>query len=164
VSLVVEEMQENGKTTTERGETFSTQHHDGRHMGWQSAGHGSWRASCLELTFSSNLLTFWWLWAFFLFSLFFSSFWRTWTFKQQIPEIDTQYLHNIAKIYKTEIKTCISRAKIVVYFTCYHLPSPKPLNHLHLFSLESPNLIVHLFLRLNIFSKNLCGLLSHRLL
>ena len=33
VSLVVEQMQENGKTATERGENFSTQHHDGRHMG-----------------------------------------------------------------------------------------------------------------------------------
>jgi len=44
------------------------------------------------------------------------------------------------------------------------LITPKPLNHLHLFSLDSPNLIVHLFLRLNTFSKNLCGLLSHKLL
>ena len=44
------------------------------------------------------------------------------------------------------------------------LITPKLQNHLHLFSLESPNLIVHLFLRLNTFSKNLYGLLSHRLL
>jgi len=63
---MVEEMQEKGKTTTERGDTFSTQHHDGRHMGWQftdhglwqSAGHGSWRPSCLALTFSSNFVDF----------------------------------------------------------------------------------------------------------
>jgi len=33
MSLVVEQMQENGKTATEHGETFSTQNHDGRHMG-----------------------------------------------------------------------------------------------------------------------------------
>jgi len=44
------------------------------------------------------------------------------------------------------------------------LTTTNSLNHLHLFSLKSTNLIVHLFLRLNIFSKNLCGLLSHRLL
>jgi hypothetical protein len=44
------------------------------------------------------------------------------------------------------------------------LLTPKLLNHLHLLSLESSNLIVYLFLRLNTFSKNHCGLLSHRLL
>jgi len=44
------------------------------------------------------------------------------------------------------------------------LITTKPLNHFHLFSLESPNLIVHLFFRLNTFSKNHYGPLSHRFL
>jgi len=77
---------------------------DGRHA-WRWLSHLKWWLSgdCDFLPFFTD----------------FSSFWRAWTFNQQIPEIDAQYQHNIAKIYKTEIKTCISRAKIVVYFTCY---------------------------------------------
>jgi len=71
-------------------------------------------------------------------------------------------------------KHLMNRFTMLFLAEIFHLPpfsiythfliTSKPFNHLHLFSLESPNLIVHLFLRLDTFSKNHCESLSHRFL
>lgn len=66
---------------------------------------------CIDFPF--DLLTFW-----ALFHCFFS-FWRAKTFNRHVPKINTQYQHNIAKIYKIKIKACVNQAKIVVHFKCY---------------------------------------------
>jgi len=103
--------------TFNTGVTERVQWSGGEYGGSDKTDFETWERIGLALT---SHMPYWLFNLFFFFFHRISSFWHAANFNRQIPEIDTQYQHDIAKIYEIEIRKCVSRAKIIVHFACYY--------------------------------------------